>query len=138
MAGALQPFFLYYAFHTNCVAPDDVLQPDPEFYARFGAIADPDRRANVAMVALMDEVVGNVTAALRAAGMWERTVLLWSSDNGGAPCTAARCGTTSCIVPLVDSTTRASRSSGSTSVASAAAKASTTARGPRSRISRPP
>ena len=78
------PFFLYYAFHTNCVSPSDGLQPDPEFYARFAAIEDPDRRANVAMVALMDEVVGNVTAALRSAGMWNNTLLLWSSDNGGA------------------------------------------------------
>ena len=83
-AAADMPFFLYYAFHTNCVSPHDELQPDPEFYARFAAIADPDRRANVAMVALMDEVVGNLTAALRETGMWNSTLLLWSSDNGGA------------------------------------------------------
>ena len=38
----------------------------------------------MAMVALMDEVVGNVTAALNRTGMWATTLLLWSSDNGGA------------------------------------------------------
>eukprot|EP00937_MAST-01D_sp_MAST-1D-sp2_P002290 g2290.t1 len=83
-AAAMAPFFLYYAFHTSCVSPGDKLQPDPQFLARFPQIKDPDRRANVAMVALMDEVVGNITAALKTAGMWERTLLLWSSDNGGA------------------------------------------------------
>lgn len=89
-ATVMQPFFLYYAFHTSCVgfgaAPltGDGLQPDPEFFARFSHINDTDRRANVAMVALMDEVVGNVTAALHDTGMWDNTLLLWSSDNGGA------------------------------------------------------
>ena len=78
------PFFLYYAFHTSCVSPGDKLQPDAEFYARFAGIKDPDRRANVAMVALMDEVTGNITSALHETGMWNNTLLLWSSDNGGA------------------------------------------------------
>jgi arylsulfatase A-like enzyme len=92
-----RPFFMYYAFHTSCVGwnasaaadpqnPDgpEVLQPDAEFYARFAHIDDQDRRANVAMVALMDEIVGNITSALQQAQMWPSTLLLWSSDNGGA------------------------------------------------------
>ena len=32
--------------------------------------------------AVADEVLGNVTSALRARGMWARTLLLHSSDNG--------------------------------------------------------
>ena len=62
----------------------DLLQPDPEFYEQFAFIDNPDRRANHAMVATMDAVVGNVTAALRSSGLWNNTLLLWSSDNGGA------------------------------------------------------
>lgn len=34
------------------------------------------------MAAVADEVLGNVTSALRARGMWARTLLLHSSDNG--------------------------------------------------------
>eukprot|EP00756_Hemistasia_phaeocysticola_P050712 Hpha_TRINITY_DN25904_c0_g1::TRINITY_DN25904_c0_g1_i1::g.185262::m.185262/K01135/ARSB; arylsulfatase B len=88
-----QPFFLYYAFHTSCVGwaynGDDhsgaeKLQPDHEYYKRFAFVDDPDRRANNAMVSLMDDAVGNITSALRRKGMWENTLLLWSSDNGGA------------------------------------------------------
>ena len=62
----------------------DSLQPDAAYYARASFIDDPDRRANHAMVALMDDAVGNITTALRAREMWGRTLLLWSSDNGGA------------------------------------------------------
>ena len=62
----------------------DSLQPDAAYYARASFIDDPDRRANHAMVALMDDAVGNITAALRAREMWGHTLLLWSSDNGGA------------------------------------------------------
>jgi hypothetical protein len=54
-------------------------------YEHFSFIDDPDRRANHAIVAFMDEAVGNVTRALRANGdMWASTLLVWSSDNGGA------------------------------------------------------
>merc|ERR1719183_2886350 len=35
------------------------------------------------MVLAMDWVVGNVTQALRDAGLWDRTVVFFNSDNGG-------------------------------------------------------
>ena len=46
------------------------------FRLNFGFIDDPDRRANVAMVALMDEIVGNLTAALKQQNMWNTTLLV--------------------------------------------------------------
>jgi arylsulfatase A-like enzyme len=36
-----------------------------------------------AMAKCMDDGIGNVTAALKAKGMWENTVVIFSSDNGG-------------------------------------------------------
>ena len=35
------------------------------------------------MVSAMDESLGNMTAALKRAGMWEESLLLFSADNGG-------------------------------------------------------
>lgn len=87
------PFFAYYALHTSCVGYDpegdaggekDSLQPDLEYYDKFAFVDDSDRRANVAMVALMDDVAGDVVDALKKRRMWENTLFLWSSDNGGA------------------------------------------------------
>ena len=35
------------------------------------------------MANCLDEGIGNVTAALKKKGMWENTVMFFSSDNGG-------------------------------------------------------
>jgi len=82
------PLFLYYAIHSSCTGQtpevDEQLQPLPRMYEKFSHIDDPDRRANAAMIALMDEAVGNITQHLKVRGMWENTLVLWSSDNGGA------------------------------------------------------
>jgi len=82
------PLFLYWAMHTSCTGQttteDEILQPLPRMWEKFSFIEHPDRRANAAMIALMDEAVGNITQLLKSRGMWNNTLVLWSSDNGGA------------------------------------------------------
>jgi len=76
---AAQPFFLYLPFnavHTPMHAPEEYLK-------RFEQIADPMRRAYAAMLAAMDDAVGRVMAALRAAKLEEETLIVFLSDNGG-------------------------------------------------------
>ena len=76
---ATQPFFLYLAFtavHSPHVAPDSYLE-------KYAAIEPKGRRHYLAMLACMDDAVGEVLAALRSHKLEERTLIFFASDNGG-------------------------------------------------------
>lgn len=73
------PLFLYLAFtapHTPFQAPQDYLD-------RFSHIEDENRRIYAAMLAVVDDEVGKVVAALEEVGMRENTMIVFHSDNGG-------------------------------------------------------
>ena len=74
---ASRPFFLYLAFgapHYPMMAPD-------KYVGRFPASMDRDRRLHAAMVAALDDAVGEVLGALRAGGLND-TIVFFQSDNG--------------------------------------------------------
>jgi len=73
------PLFLVLSTHS-IHEPYEV----PQVYLdRFAFIDVEVRRFYAAMVAHIDDVVGNLTAALKAKGMWEQTLFVSTSDNGG-------------------------------------------------------
>ena len=98
------PLLVFYAPHVaHCP-----LQVPKAYYDKFAFMADdegkcaaqtvkglhdidphfPDleykcRQQYHAMVHVMDEVVGNITTALKAKAMWDNTLVVMSSDNGG-------------------------------------------------------
>ena len=81
------PLFLSYNFH---VAHEPIELPRVHFEAQrrrtaASGVGDFDNRRTTyqGMVNFMDGVIGNVTAALKARGMWEDTLYVFSSDNGG-------------------------------------------------------
>ena len=71
----------------------DVHEPvsAPVHYTSLHAeILDSTRRTYAGMISAVDEVVHNVTSELKAGGMWEKTVLVISNDNGGSQITKRR------------------------------------------------
>lgn len=73
------PMFYYVAFQS-CHAP---LEAPDAFVEMYPAEWRDDRRWYAAMISYVDAAVGNITAALRAKGMWDNTLLVMTSDNGG-------------------------------------------------------
>jgi arylsulfatase A-like enzyme len=74
------PFFLCAAFS----AAHTIIEPDPRLAPRVALIADERRRDYANLVVGLDDAVGAIRTALREAGLEERTLVFFLSDNGGA------------------------------------------------------
>ncbi len=81
-AGAEQPFFLYLAYN----APHDPIQPPPEWLAKVRA-REPRMSAKrsglVALIEHLDDGIGRVLQVLDETGQADRTLVIFTSDNGG-------------------------------------------------------
>ena len=51
--------------------------------ATFPEIEDPGRRIYAGMVLALDQAVSNITESYQKHGLWDDTVLIFSTDNGG-------------------------------------------------------
>ena len=79
-----RPFFLYVALnapHFPYQGPDDV---DRVVEPRTKAWQEGTRRSYVAMVERLDQAVGRIVEAVDRRGLGERTLVVFTSDNGGA------------------------------------------------------
>ncbi len=85
------PFFLFLAHF----APHDPVQPPEEWLIKVQT-REPmmsDRRANlVALIEHLDDGIGQVIASLKETGLYENTVIVFVSDNGGHLTEAANTG----------------------------------------------
>jgi arylsulfatase A-like enzyme len=75
-----RPFFLYLAFN----AVHSPLQARKSDYDALPQIHDHRLRVYAAMVRALDRNVGRVLAALKAEGLDRNTLVIFTSDNGGA------------------------------------------------------
>lgn len=75
-----RPFFMYLAYNT-VHTPLQALKAD---YDALSFISDHTLRVYAAMVKNLDDNVGRLIAALKAEGLYENTLIIFTSDNGGA------------------------------------------------------
>lgn len=73
-----RPFFLYLA-HWGVHSP---LQASREDYEALGHIQDHRKRVYAAMIRSVDRSVGRITETLKALGLEDNTLLIFTSDNG--------------------------------------------------------
>lgn len=74
-----RPFFLYMAYN----AVHSPLQGADRYMNRFLHIEDIHRRIFAAMLANLDDSVGQIMDKIEAEGMMENTIFIFLSDNGG-------------------------------------------------------
>lgn len=77
-----QPFFLYLAYN----APHNPLQPPEEWLKKVKERQpgiEEKRAALVALIEHMDDGIGKVIRALKEEGLYENTLIVFTSDNGG-------------------------------------------------------
>ncbi|NWG45205.1 MAG: sulfatase-like hydrolase/transferase [Alphaproteobacteria bacterium] len=77
-AGA--PFFAYVAFN----APHNPLQAPRAIYDELSWIQDHEERVYAAMVVSLDRAIGRILDALEEEGLTEDTLVIFTSDHGGA------------------------------------------------------
>ena len=73
----LQPMFLYLPFqavHAPLEAPE-------EYINQYRHIKSSSMRIYAAVATVMDEAVGNITRALKVNGLWENTVIFFSTGQ---------------------------------------------------------
>jgi arylsulfatase A-like enzyme len=75
-----RPFFMYLAFN----APHTPLQATREDYEALSNISDHTERVYAAMIVSLDRAIGRVMQSLRDQGIDRETIVIFTSDNGGA------------------------------------------------------
>ena len=75
-----RPFFLYLAYN----APHTPLQAERQDYDALAHIADHTERTYAAMLRGLDRGIGQVLESLEVNGIADNTIVIFTSDNGGA------------------------------------------------------
>jgi len=81
-----EPLYLYLAQQAvHSANGHDPLQAPQRLLDKFPHFSSDDRKIYAAMVASLDESVGNITKALKRKGLYDNAVIVFTTDNGGAP-----------------------------------------------------
>ncbi|XP_078346473.1 arylsulfatase B-like isoform X1 [Oculina patagonica] len=79
-----EPMFMYLAHQaTHNANPNQLIQAPADVIKNFSYIQDERRRIFAAMATVLDQSVGKVVDALKARDMYNNSVIIFSTDNGG-------------------------------------------------------
>ncbi len=73
-----RPFFITLWFHE----PHGPIESDPRFIERYHEVLDPSFQQYLANVTQIDEAVGQVVEVLKSEGVYDETLIWYTSDNG--------------------------------------------------------
>jgi arylsulfatase A-like enzyme len=79
------PFFLYVPFN----APHTPFQAPKDLVAKFSNVAEPQKQVYYAMISALDDAIGKIIDKLKETGLDKNTLIILTSDNGGATYTTA-------------------------------------------------
>ncbi|XP_069103676.1 arylsulfatase B-like [Argopecten irradians] len=74
-----EPLFMYFPFQSV----HEPIEVPVSYENMYSGIKNEGRRKYCGMVTAMDDLVGNVTAALKENGMYDDTLFVFTADNGG-------------------------------------------------------
>ena len=80
-----KPFFL----HLSHMAPHGPFQAQKKYYEMFSQIKDHNKRVYYAMIKNLDDSIGEIKKTLEEEGVLNNTLIIFTSDNGGATYTRA-------------------------------------------------
>jgi len=80
-----KPFFMYLGYN----APHAPMQAKKSDLEKYNNISNKGRRTYAAMVDSLDQGVGKIRAYLDQKKLTDNTIILFSSDNGGATCNSS-------------------------------------------------
>lgn len=78
-----KPLFVYTAWHVAHLPLEVPMRYKQRYH---GMIADRDRLVYAAMISAVDDQFGLIVAKLKARGMYNNTVIVLTTDNGGPIC----------------------------------------------------
>ena len=75
-----KPFYLQVTFN----APHTPVQAPKTYYERFASVKDENKRTYYAMIAALDDAVGEILGKLKTLDLDKNTLVFFVGDNGGA------------------------------------------------------